>query len=144
MTEIGFMKRALKGMLLWSSELRHNPLIKSVCRLLIFLMLPLVPYMSCLMTKTTNWLCAQRRLRSAWAFDQSDQSLCCTHEGSFGPYLPTERLAKTDQTGQICLRWVHISFCWFCHEVAHIMCANSKRCGKTAEPSCLHLCWVPF
>ena len=31
--------------------------------------------MSGLMTKPTKWLCAQRRLRSAWAFAQSDQSL---------------------------------------------------------------------
>ena len=29
------------------------------------------------MTKPTKWLCAQRRLRSAWAYAQSDQSLRC-------------------------------------------------------------------
>ena len=29
------------------------------------------------MTKPTKWLCAQRRLRSVWASDQSDQSLRC-------------------------------------------------------------------
>ena len=29
------------------------------------------------MTKPTKWVCAQRRLRSAWAFGQSDQSLLC-------------------------------------------------------------------
>ena len=29
------------------------------------------------MTKPTKWLCAQRRLRSAWASAQSDQSLRC-------------------------------------------------------------------
>ena len=28
-------------------------------------------------TKPTKWLCAQQRLRSAWASTQSDQSLCC-------------------------------------------------------------------
>ena len=33
--------------------------------------------MSRLMTKPTKWLCAQRRLRSAWASAQSDQSLHC-------------------------------------------------------------------
>ena len=33
-----------------------------------------------LMTKPTIWLCAQRRLRSAWASSQSDQSLRCPHE----------------------------------------------------------------
>ena len=45
------------------------------------------------------WLCAQRRLRSAWASAQSDQSLRSPHEESLGPYQPIERTAKTDQTG---------------------------------------------
>ena len=31
--------------------------------------------LSCLMTKPTNDMCAQRRLRSAWASAQSDQSI---------------------------------------------------------------------
>ena len=31
-----------------------------------------------------NDLCTQRRLRSAWASTQSDQSLCCLHEESLG------------------------------------------------------------
>ena len=48
-----------------------------------------------------NYLCAQRRRRSAWASTQSDQSLCCTHEETLVPYLSTECKAKTDQTGQI-------------------------------------------
>ena len=34
-----------------------------------------------LMTKPTMWLCAQRRLRSAWASAQSDQSLRCALSG---------------------------------------------------------------
>ena len=42
-----------------------------------------------------NDLCIQRRLRSAWATTQSDQSLHCPHEESLGPYLPTEHTAKT-------------------------------------------------
>ena len=37
------------------------------------------------MTKPTKWVCAQRRLRSAWASAQSDQSLCCPHEESLDP-----------------------------------------------------------
>ena len=36
------------------------------------------------MTKQTKWLCAQRRLRSAWVSAQSDQSLRCPHEESLG------------------------------------------------------------
>ena len=41
-------------------------------------------YLSRDMTKPTMWLCAQRRLRSAWASAQSDQSLRCPHEESLG------------------------------------------------------------
>ena len=40
--------------------------------------------MSHLMTKPTKWVCAQRRLRSAWASAQSDQSLRCPHEETLG------------------------------------------------------------
>ena len=47
--------------------------------------------------KTKKCMCAQRRLISAWASTQSDQSLCCTQEESLGPELPIERTAKTDQ-----------------------------------------------
>ena len=47
------------------------------------------------MTKPTKWLCAQRRLRSAWAFAQSDQHLRSQHEESLDPYLSIERTAKT-------------------------------------------------
>ena len=37
------------------------------------------------MTKPTEWVCAQRRLGSAWASAKSDQSLRCPHEESLGP-----------------------------------------------------------
>ena len=46
-------------------------------------------------TKPTT--CAQRRLGSAWASAQSDQSLRCPHEESLGPWLPFECTAKADQ-----------------------------------------------
>ena len=42
-----------------------------------------------------NGICAQRRLRSAWASAQSDQSLRCPYEESWGPKLPIERTVKT-------------------------------------------------
>ena len=41
-----------------------------------------------------NGMCAQRRLRSAWAFT-SLISLRCPHEETLGPELPTERTVKT-------------------------------------------------
>ena len=86
-------------------------------------------YMSRYMTKPTQWVCVQRRLRSAWASAQSDQSLHCPHEEILGPYLPNERTAKTLMTlirlGG-CLGWSEsslgaYSLCWFCHVVAHII-----------------------
>ena len=41
-------------------------------------------YMSRDMTKPTKWLFAPRRLRSAWASAQSDQSLRCPYEEALG------------------------------------------------------------
>ena len=48
-----------------------------------------------LMTKPTKCMCAQRRLRSAWAAVQSDQSLRCSHKESSYMQLPIERIAFT-------------------------------------------------
>ena len=42
-----------------------------------------------------NDLCAQRRLRSAWASAQFDQSQRCPSEANLGPKLLSERTAKT-------------------------------------------------
>ena len=44
--------------------------------------------------------CAQRRLRSAWAYAQSDQSLCSALNGYVRIQCFFMRTAKTDQTGQ--------------------------------------------
>ena len=52
--------------------------------------------------KSNNDLCAQQRLRSAWASAQSDQSLRCPHETTLGPKLSSECTVKTDQTGWMC------------------------------------------
>ena len=41
--------------------------------------------MSRLMSKPAKWVCAQQRLRSAWASAQSDQSLRCPQEESLAP-----------------------------------------------------------
>ena len=78
------------------------------------------------MTKPTQWVCFQRRLRSAWASAQSDQSLHCPHEETLDPYLPNERTAKTLIRLGGCLGWSEsslgaYSMCWFCHVVAHII-----------------------
>ena len=50
---------------------------------------------------------------------QSDQSLRCPHEESLVPQLPIESTSKT-LIRLIWVRWVHMSVCWFCHEVAQM------------------------
>ena len=72
-----------------------------------------------------NDLCTQPRLRSALASAQSDQSRPCPHEETLGSQLPMERTAKTLIRLGDCPGWSecslgHISFCWFCHAVAHL------------------------
>ena len=66
----------------------------------IFFYGPELTKMSRNMTKPTKWLCPQRRLRSAWASTQSDQS-----SPALNGWLRTQayfmRTAKTDQTGQM-------------------------------------------
>ena len=51
--------------------------------------------LSRLMTKPTKWLCAQRRLRSAWVSAQSDQSSPCAQWVAKDPsFLHADRTAK--------------------------------------------------
>ena len=52
-----------------------------------------------------NNICAQRRLRSAWASAQSDQSLRWPHGETLGSLLHNGRIVTTDQTGRR-LIWV--------------------------------------
>ena len=89
-------------------------------------------YMSRNMTKPTKWLCAQQRLRSAWASAQFDQSLCCPHEESLGPYLPVsaqQRLRSdwADAQADLSLRWAH----------AHLLVLSCR--GSHCLPFHLHL-----
>ena len=71
-----------------------------------------------------NDLCTQRRLRSAWASAQSDQSLpsLCALRITSDLRLLHADSEDSDQTGRRSrLIWVftgRMSFCWFCHAVA--------------------------
>ena len=69
-----------------------------------------------------NGMCAQRRLRSAWASAQSDQSLRCALNGHLRTQAFFMRIAKTQIRlgGYLSLRWAHMPFCWFCHDAAHL------------------------
>ena len=75
-----------------------------------------------------NGMCAQRRLRSAWASTQSDRSLCCPHEESLGPKLPIEHTVKTLIRLGGCPGWSKSSL------GAHAILLNLSRCGSFLLP----------
>ena len=74
--------------------IRHN---KNTCSYKLKLNI-LQPYLG--NEKTKMWLCVTRRLRSAWAPDQSEKRLCCPHK----QILCLESSLDAH------------SFCWFCHD----------------------------
>ena len=79
-----------------------------------------------------NDMCAQRRLRSAWASAQSDQSLRCPHVETVGPQLSIGRTVKTliRLGGSESSLGAH-SFCWFCHVVAQMhFISNEHECAQ--------------
>ena len=76
--------------------------------------------MSCLVTKPTKWLCAQRRLRSAWAFAQSDQSSLCAHWVGKDPSFLHADSEDSDQTGRM-LRLIWVFTRRTCHFVGFVM-----------------------
>ena len=85
--------------------------------------------MSRLMTKPTKWLCAQRRLISARAFAQCDQSSLCAQWVAKDPRVlraDSEKLWSdwVDAQADPSLRWTQMPFCWFCHETAQIWSAG--------------------
>ena len=57
-------------------------------------------YMSRDMTKPTKWMCAQWRLRSAWASAQSDHSLCAQWIAKDPDFLRADS-EDSDQTGRM-------------------------------------------
>ena len=71
-----------------------------------------VNHMSRDMTKPTQWLCAQRRLRSAWASAQSDQSSLSAWEklGCLVTHWAHKRSLWSDwvdDQADLSLRWAH-------------------------------------
>ena len=73
-------------------------------------------HMSRDMTKLTKWVCAQRRLRSAWASAQSDHSAVRMKKPCVFSY---------PLSAHWCPGWSESSlgahsFCWFCHVGAHM------------------------
>ena len=98
-----------------------------------------------LMTKPTKWLCAQRRLRSAWACAQSDQSSLCTWWVAKDPSFLHAHREDSDQTGQadLSLRWAHMSFCWFCRAAVQmftLLCLVDSSILSVWQVHCIQLC----
>ena len=95
------------------------------------------------MTKPTKWMCAQRRLNSIWASAQFDQSLRYPQEETLGPYLPTERTAKTLIRLGVCPGWSESSLgahslCWFCHVTAQLLMSQSTTKPTKSQDSNQH------
>ena len=69
------------------------------------------------MTKPTKWLCSQRRLRSACA-SSKDPSFLHADSEDWSDWA--------DAHADLSLCWVHMPFCWFCHEVAHFPLSQTQ------------------
>ena len=94
--------------------------------------------MSQLMTKPTKWPCPQRRLRSAWASVQSDQSLRCALNGKLRTQSVFMRTAKTLIRLGWCPGWPESllgahSHYRFCHVAAHILSVEANALNNSAK-----------
>ena len=54
-------------------------------------------------------------------------SLHCPHEEALGSWPPIEITVMTDRQADLSLHQVHMSFCWFCHAVAHFLAHQRRR-----------------
>ena len=98
------------------------------------------------MTKATMILFAQRRLRSAWASAQSDQSLRCPREESLVlscPLSAQRRLCSDwpDAQANLSLRWAHTHFVGFV--ISRLICCCQDcftiQNAKVGKLSCQNL-----
>ena len=78
------------------------------------------PILSPDMTKPTKWLCAQRRLRSAWAFTQSDQSSLRTQPIAKDLSFLHADSEDSDQTGRSPRLGRSICFSCICMFILHV------------------------
>ena len=86
---------------------------------------------------------AQLRLRSAWAFRQSDQSSLSIWR-NIGPLTTywahgEDWSESADAQADLCLRWAHMSFCWFCCAVARVFFVFVHALGNLAISVCFYL-----
>ena len=67
---------------------------------------------------------ASNEVRSGLASAQSEQSLRCLHEKSLSYPLSVQQIIWSDWAdaqADLSLCWVHLPFCWFCHEAAQLL-----------------------
>ena len=86
-----------------------------------------------------NDLCTQRRLWSALASAQSDQSLLSALREARGPELSSgERQGLwsdwADAQADLSLRWPQRSFCWFCYVMAQLFSDNPAKSSRVVVP----------
>ena len=87
------------------------------------------------MTKPTKWVCAQRRLRSAWASAQSDQSSLCAQWIAKDPRGLHADSEDYDQTGRMTrLIWV------FAGRTGHFVGFVMSRLIYTCLVNCMYNC----
>ena len=88
------------------------------------------------MSKPTKWQCAQRRLRTAWAFAQSDQSLHSALNGLLRTLSACgqRRLWSdwADAQAPLSLCWAHIHFVGFV--MSRLRIGIRARAGTYTEP----------
>ena len=97
--------------------------------------------MSCRTTKPTKWCVhpgAKTQISLGIHTVGSESSLSAWRSiGSLAPHKVHRE--GSDQTGRmprlIWVRWVHRSFCWFCHAAAHISIRNKRQanCFKSVD-----------
>ena len=80
--------------------------------------------------------CAPPRLISVWA----DQSLAVRMKKAWVLIYPLSAQRRlwsdwADAQADPSLRWAHMSFCWFCHDAAHIVSSSSQKKTRWKEIS---------
>ena len=83
-------------------------------------------------------MCNQQRLRPAWAYTHTDQSLCKSFEYSMSVKLLTERHLevlnlKGGCTGSSEPALVKMPQCWKSHVAAHLVIISSRRVKHTDQ-----------
>ena len=86
--------------------------------------------LSRLMTKPTNWSVrpAKTKINLSAQSDQSSQCAQWVAEDPMFLHADSEDWSdRVDSQADLSLRWAQKSFCWFCHEAAHLPCERTSK-----------------